>query len=59
MTVAQRNKTVYKRVERDGEFHDRLRAAGWPRAQFYFDVALDDYAWANARMQRRLVDDYA
>lgn len=57
--TAQRTKTVFKRVERDGEFHDRLRAAGCPRAQFYFDVALDDYAWTQKKMQRKLVDDYA
>lgn len=59
--TTQRTKTVFKRVERDDEFRDRLFAAGLPayKLQARSEAELDDYAWSERRMQRRLVDDYA
>lgn len=59
--TTQRTKTVFKRVERDDEFRQRLIQAGVEgyRVLGVRDEELDKVGWDRKRMQRRLIDDYA
>ena len=50
---------IFKRLERDREFIDRLIRAGVAGWNLFgmFGQQIDDYAWRFAKMQRRIVED--
>lgn len=53
-------RAAYKRMETDAEFNDRLIAAGADKWRLGFaGERLDDWAWNNKKMQRRIVEDVA
>ena len=47
---------VFKRLERDAELKERVRAAGGSPMGM-FDEELDTYAWDRCRLQRRIIED--
>lgn len=62
MTANPKHRFVFKRVERDDEFKKRLRDRASPRV-LYIDflalTGLDEWAWSEYKMQRRIVEDVA
>lgn len=50
-------RAVFKRLETDAEFRARLRTHGFYTLED--GEGLDDTAWRNKKMQRRIVEDVA
>lgn len=61
MTREPKHRVAFKRMETDDEFRARLIEAGmdpW-RVRGESSQKLDDIAWSQKQMQRRIIDDVA
>lgn len=55
-----RGRNCFKRMETDAEFVVRINVAGGqPSGSFAQGEVLDEYAWVNFKMQRKIVEDVA
>lgn len=59
-----KHRAVFKRMETDREFVDRLRVvfdqrgmSDWGALKYKAAADLDEYAWDAVKMQRRIVED--